>query len=227
MFIKNIRGLVYPDEFITKFFFKNKLNENPGKVLELGCGNGNNLMLFRHYGWNVIGIDISPEVIRDAEENFALLSVSGGLEKFIRHDLTLGIGEQAQKYGEGIDVLLIPNSLYYLPRDKARETLFEAGKLLNPGALIYLRNRTKRDYRYRRGVEVERNGFILAGGETGEKGALNVFYDEWECIDLMREALQLDHKSVEVLHIDYESMQNGIKIPNSDVCIWGISNPHS
>ncbi len=27
-----------------------------------------------------------------------------------------------------------------------------------------------------------------------EENALNVFYDEWECIDLMSETLLLDHK---------------------------------
>ena len=226
--ITNIKGLKYPDEYITRFFFKNGLDKKSGKVLELGCGNGNNLMLFRHYQWNVIGIDISTQAIKDAKENFSSFDTRKGSQKFIEHDLNLGLESIFNNtFGSGIDVLLIPSSLYYIPRDRAWKTLFDANKILNPGAFIYLRNRTKRDYRYRRGIEVERNGFKITENTTGEEGVLNVFYDEWECIDMMKEALQLDSKTVEVLHIDYENMQNGIKIPNSDICIWGKKSQKS
>lgn len=124
-------------------------------------------------------------------------------------------------------MLLIPSSLYYIPRDRAWKTLFDANLLLNLGSFIYLRNRTKGDYRYRRGIEVERNGFKITENTTGDEGVLNVFYDEWECIDMMKDTLQLDSETVEVLHIDYENMQNGIKIPNSDICIWGKKSQKS
>ena len=41
--IHKINGLKFPDEYIIKFFFNEKLEKKRGKVLELGCGNGNNL----------------------------------------------------------------------------------------------------------------------------------------------------------------------------------------
>ena len=71
--LKNIRGLKYPDIYITRFFFKEILHKSPGKVLELGCGNGNNLMLFVEYNWNVTGIDNNNKAINNANYNFGLL----------------------------------------------------------------------------------------------------------------------------------------------------------
>ncbi len=48
--LKEIKGLKFPDEYFIKFFFKNKLNQNNNiKVLEFGCGNGNNLALCLEY----------------------------------------------------------------------------------------------------------------------------------------------------------------------------------
>ena len=50
MIIKEIKGLKYPDEYFIKFFFKHKLYQKYNiKVLEFGCGNGNNLMLPLEY----------------------------------------------------------------------------------------------------------------------------------------------------------------------------------
>lgn len=43
--LKLLRGLRFPDDYIVKMFFKEGLQHHPGKVLELGCGNGNNLIL--------------------------------------------------------------------------------------------------------------------------------------------------------------------------------------
>jgi len=63
MMLKNIRGLKYPDIYITRFFFKEILHKSPGKVLELGCGNGSNLTLFVEYNWNVYGLSNSKNYL--------------------------------------------------------------------------------------------------------------------------------------------------------------------
>ena len=54
--IKELKGLRFPDEYVIKFFFKSGLHASPGRVVEFGCGNGNNLSLFRAYGWDVTGL---------------------------------------------------------------------------------------------------------------------------------------------------------------------------
>jgi hypothetical protein len=47
MNIKKIEGLKFPDEYLIRFFFKNKLFNKKGDVIEFGCANGNNLSLFK------------------------------------------------------------------------------------------------------------------------------------------------------------------------------------
>jgi hypothetical protein len=46
MDIRNTLGLKFPDEYVTRFYFKKGLQSLAGTALELGCGNGNNLALF-------------------------------------------------------------------------------------------------------------------------------------------------------------------------------------
>lgn len=65
----------FPDEYIVRMFFKEGLQHSPGRVLELGCGSGNNLMLFHEFGWQVVGVDISTASLSDAVHN---LSGGGG-----------------------------------------------------------------------------------------------------------------------------------------------------
>lgn len=89
------------------------------------------------------------------------------------------------------------------------------------GCLLFLRNRSPRDYRYRRGEEIERNGFRLTETETGEVGLLNVFYDEWEIVDMLRETLELPLDTAEVLHVQFQNPQQGARVTNSDIVVWG------
>lgn len=219
MKFRELRGLKYPDEFIIKFFFKHKLHARTGNVLELGCGNGNNLLLFVEYGWNVVGIDISDKALDDARHNFRA-AVPEEQFHFFERDLAQGLREVGLPHFK-FDVILLPSVLYYIPRQSAISVLKELSPLANKDALIFLRNRSLRDYRYRRGTEVERNGFRLAEAETGEEGLLNVFYDGWELVDMLREHLNLDMPSVEILNVEFQNVQQRVRVQNSDIIIWG------
>ncbi len=116
--LKNIQGLKYPDEQLVRFFFKEKLNQLTGSVLELGCGNGNNLMLFAEYNWNIMGVDINNKLIDAANSNFKHLSKSNFL--FQTDDMIKFV----KKYnGEKFDCFLLPSSLYYLSEEKIIELL--------------------------------------------------------------------------------------------------------
>lgn len=209
--LRGIRGLKYPDEFLTRFFFKRGHDRRMGRVLELGCGNGSNLALYLAYGWEATGIDSSAEAIADAKHN---LQVKCGL---IRHDLTRGLPELARP----IDVLLMPSSLYYLPRAAVGTCMRQLRALAAPTADFYLRMRLTDDYRYGRGVEVERSGFRLSIDETGERHYLNVFYTEAELRSLVIEELGADPDDLVVLRNRFDNPQNGRIISNSELILCG------
>jgi SAM-dependent methyltransferase len=208
----------YPEEYVVRFFFKRRLNELHGTVLEVGCGNGSNLMLFGEHDWNVVGIDISATALADAKANFSLVEMPSSTVRLVEHDLTTGLPDSL---GGPFDGILFPNSLYYLPRRSAVRVLSEARALAKDGAFFYLRMRTLRDYRRGRGDQIERNGYRLTIRETGEWNAIDVFYREYELVDLLRQHLGADGEALTVLHIDYENVQNDTLVCNSDIVIWG------
>ena len=218
MNLPDLKGLRFPDEFVIKFFYKAGCHQCPGRVLELGCGNGNNLLLFHEYGWQVVGVDICADSLADAEHNFTLADAAPARHKFIQRDLCAGLGELATG---PFDVILLPSVLYYIPRLAAINVLRELRSRAAPGSLLFSRNRSLRDYRYMRGEEIEPNGFCLTETATGEAGLLNVFYDEWEIVDMLRESLQLRMDRAEVLHVESHNPQQGARVVNSDIVIWG------
>lgn len=218
--IRNIKGLRYPDEHLIRFFFKKELHETTGDVLELGCGNGNNLMLFSHFGWDVTGIDISKNQIDYANSNYSYFP-DDTIFDFIEFDITKGIKNVCNRK---FDIVLFPSVLNYISRESMCEVFRQSSQLAKGGTLFYLRMRSIKDYRYGRGKKTEPNGFILDIQETGEYGLLNVFYHEYEIIDMLREHLGVENSSLEVFHIDFGNVQNRIPICNSDIVVWGQMN---
>ena len=57
----------FPDSE-TIGLFKSKFNNKNYKILELGCGSGNNQIFFRKFYSNVFGIDISHNAIQNAKK---------------------------------------------------------------------------------------------------------------------------------------------------------------
>jgi len=223
MNLTDMRGLLFPDVYVTRFFFKKGCHQLTGNVLELGCGNGNNLMLFYHFGWNVVGIDKDPVAIQDALHNFAAEQFTGPPYDFILHDLSDGLNNLLKDH---FDVLLIPNSLYYLERCRAESLLTDASEFVKAGAYVFLRGRTLHDFRYGRGQQIDRNTFLLNTEETGEKDLINVFYSEYELVEMLQRCLAIDLATVEILHVDYQNLQQDMLISNSDVVIWGRKHNH-
>lgn len=218
--IVDLKGLRFPDEYLIRFFFKEQLDTSPGSVLELGCGNGNNLMLFNQYGWNVVGIDHNEESINNANYNFKNYGKEGIAYLFVRHDLTNGVRLE-ENIENKFNVIIMANSLYYIPRKSMLQCLKDIKDLLSLNGKFFIRMRAVNDYRFGRGKEVEKNGYTLDIVETNEKGLLNVFYYEYELIDILRETIGPDMSSLKILRVYYENVENDVLVGNSDIVIWG------
>lgn len=213
MNVTDIKGLRYPVEFVIRFFYKSGHQHRQGHVVELGCGSGNNLMLYQAYGWQVTGIDISAEAIDNARHNL------GGQARLIQHDLNHGIPESLDA---PIDVLLMPYSLCYLSRNSVVTCLRQLAPKLAPDAEVFISLRTPEDYRYGRGVQTERNGFILNTKETGEDGLLNVFYFDHEIVALLCDELGMKADDLAILHCQFDNIQcNQLVSGNNDLIVWG------
>ncbi len=211
MKITELRGLRFPDEYVVKMFFKEGLHHRTGSALELGCGNGNNLMLFAAYGWDVTGIDISEEALADARHNLE------GVGRLLSCDLEQ---EFPALPVASFDAILLPSVNYYVSRPAFLRILQQCRRIARPGAMFYLRARLPQDWRWGRGQEVAPGAFRLECRETREYGLLNVFYGEEELEVLLAEHLgplvQAQH-----LRVSCDNPQGGIVVRNEDLVIWG------
>lgn len=208
--LPEVRGLKYPDEYIARHFFKRGLDRRAGRVVELGCGTGNNLALYAAYGWDLTGVDFSGEALENAHFNLGDLTSH-------QADLSEGLPDLG---AEPFDVLLIPNLLCYLKDAEARAVLTAARSCLAPSAEVFVRTRLIDDYRYGRGTEEEPDGWRLATPETGEAGLFNLFYSEARLTALLSDTLGL--ADPETFHIRFDNRQAGQRVPgNSDIVIWG------
>jgi SAM-dependent methyltransferase len=209
--IAELRGLRFPDIFVVRMLFKEGLHRKPGRVLELGCGNGNNLLPFAEFGWDVTGLDISGEALADARHNF------DGIGSFIECDLA---ADFPVPQDEAFDAIILPNIIYYLPRQSFLRVLRECRRRMRPDGVFFLSARLPEDWRCGRGKEEEPGGFRLDCRETGEYGLLNVFYTADELSGLILEHFG-ELRRRQLLFLTYDNPQGGIVIRNADVVVWG------
>lgn len=221
MLYKDIKGFKFPDEYTVRFFFREKLDRKRGKILELGSSNGNNLMLFYQYGWNVTGIDIDGQSIKLAKKYFADCKIHYRLQNdfcFVKRDMV----DFASRFdGKPYDVLLLASSLYYLSEKNIINllTLVKKNCLIHKNSYIYLRIRTPKDYRYGKGKKLGEKSFKLTIGETGEKGSTMTFFTESELMALLNTFFEFQHYHLFRCLFDYYKMN--VPILNSDLIFWG------
>ena len=209
--LSELRGLRFPDIFVIRMFFKEGLQREPGRVLEFGCGNGNNLALFSEFGWDITGVDYNRNSLADARHNLE------GIGHFIECDLSL---EFPTLDTPQFDAVLLPNLVYYLPRRRFELLLRECRRRVRSDGILFLSARLPEDWRWGRGKQEEPGGFRLECHETDEYGLLNVFYGADELVQLIDEhfgPLQQQQR----LRVSYENPAHGTIVRNAEMIIWG------
>ena len=208
--LREIRGLKYPDEFVVRHFFKRGLADRAGRVLELGCGTGNNLAHYLAWDWACVGVDYDDGALADARFNL------GAAPELLQADLSRGVPAVRGPF----DALIIPNLLCYLTLEQAEALLRDLRPQLAPGCEVFVRTRLVDDYRYGRGEEEEPDGFRLATPETGEAGLFNLFYTPAGLVELLTRGLGLSDRTE--LAVRFDNIQAGRRVPgNSDLVVWG------
>lgn len=117
--------------------FLDRLFEGQGvrRVLDTACGTGYHAIALAQQGYDVVGTDLSPMMIRWAYRN----SIAAGIDvKF----LVAGFGEM-EAQGETYDaVLCLGNSLPHLLSSKAvAGALADFAAVLRPGGFLLIQNR--------------------------------------------------------------------------------------
>jgi len=219
--LKEIKGMKFPDLYITKFFFKEGLDKSTGKVIEFGCGNGNNLWLFYSYGYDVCGIDISERAIENAKFNFKKLFSHDESEYLFIKDNILNLGKIKETIliGKKFNLLLFPNIVSYIKKDQFRKLMQEIVDILDEKGEIFIRFRSPRDMRVGMGRKIGDGEYILCNEITGEDGAVLSVYEESEMLYTLSLSLKL--RDYKIFHLYEENYHTDRKVLNADIVIWG------
>lgn len=221
MYLRDLRGLKFPDHAVIKFFFKNNLHTQSGlKVLEFACSNGNNLSLFANYDYECLGVDLNPKNLENANFNFKEVIKAKKFEFFNENILEFPLNHKDVE----ADIFLIPNVINYLSREDFLLLLERAkeNKMYKKDALFFLRTRNIKDYRYGLGEKIGHNSFKIVGDDTtGENGCINTLYQDYELVKYCKKYLNLYDFKV----LNYEStnvMGDDDRLVNdADTIIYG------
>ena len=103
------------------------IKKSSQKVVEIGCGNGRDAREILKYTSDYIGMDVSSEMIRLAQEYFPEAT-----SKFVVADV------EDFDFPKWIDVIFSFASLLHTPKEKLQEVLWKMLLTLNPGWIVFL-----------------------------------------------------------------------------------------
>ena len=106
--------MAWPSEYVIRILKGNYPNLNfdkksfvGKKFLDMGCGDGRNLLVANQMGFNVCGVEITKELVNRIKENLS----NSGLEKF---DIREGTNDNIPFSDGEIDYMLSWNACYYM-----------------------------------------------------------------------------------------------------------------
>lgn len=121
----------YPFDSVVSFLMRHSSGQDRKRirVLELGCGAGNNLWAAAREGFQVIGIDASHAAISFAQKRFENEKLNGTFHVANFVDLPIEDG--------AVDVVIDRAALNQVPHSVAKLAIREAKRVLSANGIIY------------------------------------------------------------------------------------------
>ncbi|WP_457601069.1 class I SAM-dependent methyltransferase [Hydrogenivirga sp.] len=164
----------YPYEKVIRFVMRYHPRDRERrdiKVLEVGCGAGNNLWALAMEGFDVYGIDGSPTAIQLAETLFDRFGLKGHLytQDFIEH---------YPFPDEHFDLIIDRAALTCVSTDHVREALSEVYRVLKRGGYLFFNPYSKKHFSYIGSKDKGDNSFVLVKAGSIKGTGYVCFYDE-------------------------------------------------
>lgn len=121
----------YPYDQIVSFIYRWRPRDRPiseVRLLETGCGAGNNLWFAAREGFQVAGIDGSASAIAYAKKRFADESLTG--------DLRVGSFSELPWEDDQFDLVFDRGALVCVGHEAQRQAVAEARRVLKPGGIF-------------------------------------------------------------------------------------------
>jgi SAM-dependent methyltransferase len=179
----------YPFDQVVSFLYRNFSRSKPRsetKILEIGCGAGNNLWFAAREGFCVAGVDGSPSAIEFAQKRFADEGLKGDLR--VADFIKLPFGDNA------FDFVIDREALTCSPFAEAQRTVAEVHRVLAPGGKFFFNPYSDRHSSYASGkpgpggVTVEISGGTLTNiGPIffyGKRDLHAIFATGWKMVSM-------------------------------------------
>lgn len=138
LYTKEETFLRYPADWIIRFhnMFLRTEQPNGGKVLDFGCGSGNNSIFFMQKGYTVYGVDVAPSFKKLLAANLELNHID---QSVLANFSTISGESTALDFPDNSFDLIISNQvLYYMPNEQhLREVCNELKRVLRPGGIVF------------------------------------------------------------------------------------------
>lgn len=169
-----------PPAFVERHFpfYEKALSlSKDDKILEAGCGTGSYAREFARRGYHVIGMDLSPNFLAEAEK----ITQRENLEiEFVLGDYN------EMRFEEKFSVIFFEGSFFYQSKAGLMSLLNRTHKALTPNGRLYFVHPnqliTNSQFPMFNWSEIERNVFVLEKGEYDEGNDIERY--TWLKIDL-------------------------------------------
>jgi SAM-dependent methyltransferase len=197
----------YPYTSIVSFLMSKIDLHNIGsqpKVIEIGCGAGNNLWFAAREGFDVTGIDASVAAINYAKARFSDEGLKGRFD--------VGDFVSLPYPDDTFDIALDRAALSQVPKNSAKATVMEISRVTKSGGTfyseIYSDRATSRGKITDGGLLVDVEGPYSGVGQIG-------FYSKSEVLELYDEHM-------EVLHITHTETMDALNKPAEIYAHWSV-----
>ena len=191
----------YPFSSVVTFLYRHAPRDRARsdiRILEIGCGAGNNLWFAAREGFDVTGLDGSEAAMEFARKRFAEEGLQG---EFVTGDFT-----DLPFDADSFDIVLERGAVSMAPTRAAHKAIEEAARVLRPGGLMYAEIYSDRATTLGRegedGALLDTEGPFSGVGQIalyGMRGIADLFKPHLEIINLShQETIQTEPKPVQI-----------------------------
>jgi ubiquinone/menaquinone biosynthesis C-methylase UbiE len=124
------------------------------KLLELGCGHGQDALFFAEQGHEVAATDFSEKTIQANKQTHKHPKLDFGV---------LDISRPLPFGNEAIDVVYASFSLQYFPDSTTKNIFTELARVLKSGGFLCFICKSTKDFYYGKGIELEKDMYDFNG----------------------------------------------------------------
>jgi ubiquinone/menaquinone biosynthesis C-methylase UbiE len=184
-------ALLWPDEFVIRFYKLELRKISARRVLEIGCGAGRHVHFFRTMGLHVSGTDLAASAIDFTRRR---LEKDGLME---RVELVVANAAAIPYPDHNFDAVLAWRFLHVLSRTDAERCVAEIYRLLVPGGKVLLGTRSPRSTNY----ELVQSGkgadsdFDYRSGQLSERAVRDTYFSRTDLENLFSpfERVEIEH----------------------------------